>query len=101
MVAHGVFDSEALGLMQAMVDQAWADLPPERRTAEARERIAQAVVSLATQWERYPADLGAVSLAERARILLGVDGTGRRLNCSHGLLERAADLAELTTEARA
>jgi hypothetical protein len=73
MIAHGVFDSEALRLMQAILDQAWADLPPERRTAETRERIAKAVVSLATHWERDPAQPAAVSPAERARILLGVE----------------------------
>src|ERR1700692_4421476 len=54
MVAGG-FDSEALSLMQAMLDQAWADLPPDRQTPEPRERIAQAVVMLAIHWERDPA----------------------------------------------
>ena len=39
-----------------------------------RERIAQAVVMLATQWERDPADLG---LAERIKVSLGVDRTPR------------------------
>ena len=52
MVAHGVFDSEALSLMQAALDQAWAALPPDQQTAESRERIAQAVLMLAKQWER-------------------------------------------------
>jgi len=70
MVAHGVFDSEALSLMQAALEQAWAALPPERQTTETRERIAQAVVNLAMQCERDPADLG---LAERTKISLGVD----------------------------
>lgn len=73
MVAHGVFDSEALRLMQAALDEAWAALPPDQQMAEARERIAQAVVTLATQWERDPARLGAVSPAERASLSLGVD----------------------------
>jgi hypothetical protein len=70
MIAHGVFDSEALNLMHAALDQAWAALPPDQRTDEARERIARAVVSLAMQWERDAADLG---LTERAKISLGVD----------------------------
>jgi len=73
MVEYGVFDSEALRLMQASLDQAWAALPLERRTAEARERIAQAVVRLAKQSKRGPADFAAVSLAERTKISLGVD----------------------------
>ena len=73
MIAHGVFDSEALSLMRAALDHAWAALPPDQRTAETRERIAHAVISLATQWERDSADhLGAVSLAERTKIALGV-----------------------------
>jgi hypothetical protein len=73
MVAHGVFDSEALSLMQTALDHAWAALPPDRRTVEARERIAQAVVGLATQWERDPVQPGAVGPAERAKISHGVD----------------------------
>ena len=73
MVAHGLFDSEALRLMHAALDEAWAALPPDQQTAEARVRIAQAVVALATQWERDPARLGAVSPAERASLSLGVD----------------------------
>jgi hypothetical protein len=72
MIAHGVFDSEALRLMQATLDEAWEALPPHRRTAETRERIAYAVVSLATNWARDPIRPGAVSEAERARIALGV-----------------------------
>jgi len=59
--------------MQAALDQAWAALPSDQQTAEARERIAQAVVTLATQWERDPARWGAVSPAERASLSLGVD----------------------------
>jgi hypothetical protein len=72
VITHGVFDSEALNLMQAMLDQAWMDLSPDRRTAETRERIAQAVVRLAMQWERDPVDLGSVGVAERTKIALGV-----------------------------
>jgi hypothetical protein len=60
MVAYGVFDSEALSLMQAALEQAWEALPPHQRTAETRERVAQAVVSLATQGERDPAHADAV-----------------------------------------
>jgi len=72
MVAHGVFDSEALTLMRAALDQAWVALPPDQQTPETRERIAQAVVMLATQWERDPVEVGAVGPAERTRISLGV-----------------------------
>jgi len=71
MVARrGVFDSEAL---QAALEHVWAALPPERQTTETRDRIAQAVVSLATHWKRDPAQPAAVSLAERIKISLGGD----------------------------
>lgn len=52
MIAHGVFDSEAVSLMRAVLDQAWAALPSDQQTAETRERIAQAVVFLATHCEQ-------------------------------------------------
>jgi hypothetical protein len=73
MVAYGIFDSESLGLMQATLDHAWDALPPNQQTVETRERIAQAVMSLATQWGRDKDEPGAVSLADRMRIYLGVD----------------------------
>jgi hypothetical protein len=73
LVAHGEFDSEALGLMQVALEHAWAALPPDQRTAETRERIAQAVVKLAMHWERDPMQPGAISPAERARISLSVN----------------------------
>jgi hypothetical protein len=74
MVAHGVFDSESLRLMQVALDEAWAALPPDQQTAETRERIAHAIVWLATNWERdWAAQPGAVSPAERARISLSVN----------------------------
>ena len=73
MVADGVFDSEALGLMQTTLEHAWAALPPDRQTTETRERIAQAVVNLAMQWERDAVQPGALSEAERTKIARGVD----------------------------
>ena len=73
MIDHGVFDSEALYLMRTALDHAWEALPPNQQSAQTRERLAQAVVALATQWERDPARLGAVSPAERASLSLGVD----------------------------
>jgi hypothetical protein len=63
MVAHGVFDSEALSLMQAALDQAWAALPPDQQTAETRERIAQAVLMLAKQWSATKASRALASLS--------------------------------------
>jgi hypothetical protein len=47
---------------------------PTNRRLEAQERIAHAVVSLATNWERdQAAQLGAVSLAEREGVSRGVN----------------------------
>jgi len=73
VIDYGVFDSEALSLMRTALDHAWQALPPDRQTAETRERLAQAVVTLATQWERDPLQPGAVSSAERAKISLGIE----------------------------
>jgi hypothetical protein len=74
MVAQdGVFDSEALKLMQAALDESWEALSPDQQTPENRERIAQAVVTLAMHWERDPVQPGAISPAERDRISLSVN----------------------------
>jgi hypothetical protein len=73
MVTHGVFDSETLSLMQATLDHALAALPLDQQTVETRGRIAQAILMLATEWERDRDQPGAVSLAERMRISFGVD----------------------------
>ena len=58
MIDHGVLDSEALNLMRTALDHAWEALPPNQQSAQTRERLAQAVVALATQWERDPERLG-------------------------------------------
>jgi hypothetical protein len=73
MSAQGVFDSEALSLMRAALDHAWAALPPDQQTAESRKRIAQAILMLAMEWEGDLAQPGAVSLAERMKISFDVD----------------------------
>ena len=74
MIAYGVFDSKALNLMQVAFEQAWAALPPGQQTAEAQERIAQAVVNLAMQRESDSdsAQMDAMSLAERTERALSV-----------------------------
>jgi hypothetical protein len=73
MVAYGGFDSEALNVRQAALDQAWAALPPDRRTAEIRERMAHAIMGLALLSERDPADLG---LNESMKEFLGLGAHG-------------------------
>ena len=74
MIAYGVFDSEALNLMQVAFEQTLAALPPDQQTAEVQERIAQAVVNLATatQRESESAQMDAMSLAERTKRVLSV-----------------------------
>ena len=75
--------------MRAALDQAWEALPLDQRTAETRERIAQAVVNLATQWERDTVQLGAVRTAIAMRKTRFISnetnlsrGYGARLRCS-------------------
>ena len=68
---RGIFDSESLNLMQATLERALAALPPEQRTLETRERVAHAILGLATQWECDQDQPGAMSISERMRIYLG------------------------------
>ena len=68
---RGIFDSESLNLMQASLERALAALPPEQQTFETRERVAHAILGLATQWECDQDQPGAMSIAERMRIYLG------------------------------
>jgi len=70
-IVRGIFDSESLNLMQATLEHALAALPPEQQTFETRERIAQAILSFATQWESDQDQSGALSIAERMSIYLG------------------------------
>jgi hypothetical protein len=69
---RGIFDSESLNLMQAALEHALATLPPEQQTVETRDRIAHAILGLATQWECDQDQSGTMSIAERMRIYLGV-----------------------------
>jgi hypothetical protein len=73
VITHRVFDSETLSLMRATLDHAWGALPPDQQTVGARERIAQAILTLSMQWERDQDQPDGVSLAEQMRISLGVD----------------------------
>jgi hypothetical protein len=70
---RGIFDSESLNLMQVTLEHALAALPPEQRTFETRERVAKAILNLATQREYDQDEPGALSIAERMRIYLGVE----------------------------
>ena len=63
MIPFATFDSEALVLLQAAVDQAWRSLPSHRRTLETKERMAKAVLRSAAQGERDPVRLNAIAAA--------------------------------------
>jgi hypothetical protein len=63
MIPFATFDSEALGFLQAAVDQAWRSLPSHRRTLETKERMAKAVLRSAAQGERDPVRLNAIAAA--------------------------------------
>jgi hypothetical protein len=95
MVADGVFDSEALGLMQTTLEHAWVALPPDRQTAETRERIAQAVVNLAMQWERDAVTAGRL---ERSRAR--ENSSRRRLKAKRPLSDEASLSSEIGPEFR-
>ena len=52
----------AIAALRVAVDRAWNSVPPERRTANARDRIARAIVQSATLGERDPARLSAYAV---------------------------------------
>lgn len=58
------FDPETLIALRVAVDRALNSLPPDRRTAIAKSRIAKAVVQSATWGERDPARLSAYAVTE-------------------------------------
>lgn len=53
----GSFDPEAIDLLQAALDEAWASLPPSRRVYTSRSDVARQVLELATRGERARAQL--------------------------------------------
>src|ERR1700750_3408180 len=64
------FDPEAIDLMQAALDDAWACVRPAQRACASRTLLASRVLELAARGERNHARL-------RAFALDGVDGLGR------------------------
>jgi len=64
------FDPEAIDLMQAALDDAWASVRPAQRACASRSLLASRVLELAGRGERDHARL-------RAFALDGVDGLGR------------------------
>jgi hypothetical protein len=64
------FDPEAIDLMQAALDDAWASVRPAQRACASRTLLASRVLELAARGERNHARL-------RAFALDGVDGLGR------------------------
>jgi len=59
MIPLAAFDAKAL---QAAVDHAWRDLPPNRRTTQVKELMAEAVMRLANTGERDRVRLKGIAL---------------------------------------
>jgi len=69
------FDPETLTALRAAVDRALDFLPLDRRTANARDRIAKAVVQSATLRERDAARLSAYAVTVfDAPLVFGIGG---------------------------
>jgi hypothetical protein len=49
LVGDGSFDPEAIDLLQAALDEAWASLPPSRRAWTSRIDVARQVLELAAR----------------------------------------------------
>ncbi|HEY3744468.1 MAG TPA: hypothetical protein VGL53_31710, partial [Bryobacteraceae bacterium] len=63
MIPFASFDSDALNVLQAAVDNALRLLPPDRQTPQIKDRMARAVIRLAVQGERDPIRLNRIAVA--------------------------------------
>ena len=61
MKASGDFDPETLRLLQEVLDQVWASIPPERRVELAKSEMAQRILRRAAEGERDPVKLRAAA----------------------------------------
>jgi hypothetical protein len=59
-VGDGSFDPEAIDLLQAALDEAWAALPPSRRAWTSRIDVARQVLELATRGRRSDGAVGSI-----------------------------------------
>jgi hypothetical protein len=63
VIPFASFDSDALNVLQAAVDNALRLLPPDRQTPQIKDRMARAVIRLAVQGERDPIRLNRIAVA--------------------------------------
>jgi hypothetical protein len=61
--AAAAFDPETVSLLAAVLEQAIAALPPDRRSQERKTLLASKLLSAASTGERDPARLQAAALA--------------------------------------
>jgi hypothetical protein len=75
LAGSGSFDPEAIDLLQAALDEAWASLSPLRRAYTSRSDVAREVLELAVRGERDRARLCAFAVAS-AESAVGWAGSG-------------------------
>jgi hypothetical protein len=63
MLTKAAFDPETVSLLGAVLEQAIAALPPDRRSQERKTLLASKLLSAAWAGERDPARLQAAALA--------------------------------------
>ena len=62
VIPFATFDSNALNVLQAAVDHALRNLPPDQQTPQTKDRMAKAVMRVAAQGERDPIRLNGIAV---------------------------------------
>jgi hypothetical protein len=62
VIPFATFDSDALNVLQAAVDHALRNLPPDQQTPQTKDRMAKAVMRVAAQGERDPIRLNGIAV---------------------------------------
>ena len=99
MLTKAAFDPETVSLLGAVLDQAIAALPPERRTQERKTLLAAQILSAASSGERDPARLQAAALAVgpyAARRSSAGTSTDRRRSVYTARVSRGARKPQIT-----
>jgi hypothetical protein len=69
-ITHGgSYDQETVVLLRAVLDDAWASLPPQQRSTTPKSEVAMRILRLATRGERDPVKLRAGALVDFRRQL--------------------------------
>jgi hypothetical protein len=69
MTNGGSYDQETVVLLRAVLDDAWASLPPQQKSTTAKSEVAMRILRLATRGERDPVKLRAGALVDVRRQL--------------------------------